>query len=113
MTIAPIQLAYLPQNDHNALLDWAREHGDWHKQIRDKGFGQGMNMGFPYSVNDLIDLDEWAYYHNDEHITLSENFFTAAPPDLSWWDQSDKTNFENWLMAHALVHDDLRKAVGL
>ena len=66
-----------------------------------------------YDVSEMADREDWLYFHNTDHVNISEAFKTDTPPDLSYWDQNDKVNFDNWLMAHALVHDAIRMNLNL
>jgi hypothetical protein len=113
MPISPQQLAFLPMKDQFALLDWLREHGDWHRLVAQKAVDRGhLNLG-TYDVTTMGDRDDWLYFHNSEHENIASTFNISSPPDLSYWDQEEEVNFNNWLQAHALTHDNERKVLGL
>lgn len=113
MTLSPMQLAYLPQGDKAALLDWNGNHSQWHNRVQQEAVKQDKLDVGTYNVADMADMDDWLYFHNQEHIKIAEAFDISAPPDLSFWDPEDPINFFNWTYAHALVHDGERKALGL
>jgi hypothetical protein len=113
MTVQPIELAYLPQHDQIALLDWAGYHSAWHRLVAEAAVKRGhLDLG-TYSVSEMSNMDDWLYFHNVEHENISETFNLAGVPDLSFWDQDDPVAFANWLYAHALVHDAERKGLNL
>ena len=113
MPITPTQLAFLPQGDKQALMDWAREHGDWHRLVAQRALQRGNLTLGTYNVTDMADMEDWTYFHNIEHENTAAAFNISAPPDLSYWDQEEPINFNNWLQAHALTHDNERKVLGL
>ena len=113
MPITPTQLAYLPQGDKQALMDWAREHSNWHKLVAQKAIQRGNLTLGTYDVADMADLDDFLYFHNAEHENTASVFGIGAPPDLSYWDQEEPINWANWLQAHALTHLNEQKALGL
>ncbi len=113
MTISTIQLAYLPRNNQNALFDWLREHGDWHRRVAEKALKDGHSNIGTFPIYDMANKDDWAYFHNTDHEEISSTYHLSTPPDLSYWDFDDEVNFANWLFAHALVHQDIQKGLSL
>jgi hypothetical protein len=111
--IAPIELAYLPQGDQMALLDWLGYHAQLHHVIGEKAVRDGHTDLGTYPISTMADRDDWLYFHQQEHIQISETYNLPAPPDLTYWDENDPTNFNNWLQSHALVHDGEKKNLGL
>lgn len=111
--IAPIELAYLPMHDDTALLDWLSFHAQLHRAVAQKAVRDGnLNLG-TYDVSQMADRNDWGYFHFQEHMEISETYHLPAPPDLSYWDENEPINFNNWLQAHALVHDGEKKALNL
>lgn len=113
MPIDPQQLAYLPFQNGPALLDWLREHGDWHRLLGQEATKRGDVNLVTARVMDMANRDDWAFFHNEEHVKIAEFFRTAAVPDLTYWDANDPVNFNNWLAAHAIVHLQARQAAGI
>jgi hypothetical protein len=112
MTISAIELAYLPQHDQSALLDWISNHWQFHTRIAQRAVRDGhTNLG-TYDVSQMADRDDWLYFHQQDHIEISQTYNLAAPPDLTYWDEKDPDNFNNWLQAHALTHDGINKGLG-
>ena len=111
--ISPQQLAFLPQHDQAALLDWLGYHAQLHRAIQEKAVREGhTNLG-TYPLATMADRDDWVYFHNEQHVEISQTYNLAAPPDLSYWDENDPVNFNNWLESHALVHDGEKKGLNL
>lgn len=106
-----MQLAYLPQGDNAALLDWLGYHAQLHQAIAKKAVDDGhTNLG-TYDVSTMADRGDWTYFHDKEHSEIAETYHLGAPPDLSYWDENDPVNFNNWLQSHALIHDGENKAL--
>lgn len=113
MPITPSQLAFLPQQDKNALYDWLAEHAQWHELVREKAVRDGhVDLG-GYGLADMADRDDWLYFHNDEHVEISTIYNLAGPPDLTYWDENDVVNWNAWLQAHALIHQDEQQFLNL
>lgn len=110
--ISPIELAYLPQQDQMAFLDWLGFHARFHQVIAQKAIARGFQNLGTYQFATMGDRDDWLYFHNQEHNEIAQTFNIGAPPDLGYWDENDPGNFNNWLQSHALVHDNERKVIG-
>jgi hypothetical protein len=113
MTIQPMQLAYLPQKDETALLDWAGSHSQWHNRVQQEAVKQNKLDVGTFDVADMVDMDGWLFWHNEEHQKIASAFNISGAPDLTYWDKDDPINWNNWLMAHSLVHDAERKTLNL
>jgi hypothetical protein len=61
----------------------------------------------------MSNMEDWQVFHAAEHENVSETYKIASPPDLTYWPQDDQVGFANWLYAHALVHDNERRALNL
>src|SRR5262245_38921454 len=113
MTIAPMELAYIPMNDRAAFDDWLREHGNLHNRLKDIAIRQGhLDLG-TFPVFDFIKeaKEDWLCGHDQDHRNIAATFNLAGVPDLTYLDFEDPTNWNNWHYAHALVHESERKAV--
>ena len=112
--ISTIQLAYLPRGDENALRDWAQSHAAFHRQVAEKAVKDGHTGIGVYPFNDILpNLDDWLFFHQADHETISSTYNLEAPPDLSYLDLDDDVNFNNWHFAHALVHQSIQKGLNL
>ena len=111
--IEPRMLAYLEQNNKDALDDWSRLHMEWHQRIYGEAIKQGFKRFDAYpTLRDMEDLEGWLYFHNLEHSSMA-NSIGIGQLDLSEVDPDDEISWNSWLEAHSQIHSDLRSALGI
>ena len=113
MSVTPSELAYLPQHDQAALNDWLGYHAQLHKQVQTKAVQDGHTDLGVFWVADMVDKDQWTYWHYQDHVNIASTYSLAAPPDLGYWDFDDPNSFNNWLFSHSLVHGNEKTGLGL
>jgi hypothetical protein len=57
-------------------------------------------------------LTDWLQLHSNLHLAENAALNLSTSPDLSVVDFSDKTQFNDWMYEHALLHDALNSAAG-
>ncbi len=115
MSIDPSLLAYLDPKDLDARADWAFQHFDWHqriyREVPRKGF-QRYDTYFAF-LQDMEDLNGWAYYHSMEHQNITHSIFIGSSPDLSYLDPEDTDAWSDWMDIHSKIHTEIRNALKL
>lgn len=112
--IEPRMLAYLEPNEKEQMEDWARQHMEWHQRIYTEVRKQGFKAYDAYpTIRDMDDLEGWLYFHNLEHENITSSIFIGEAPDLSGLDPDDKESWQSWMQAHAMIHAEIRTALGI
>lgn len=109
--ISPMQLAYLPRGNEQAMYDWLGQHAELHKKIQLEAVQRGFIDVGVFNVADLGDLNDWLGGHDLEHRQIAAQFNLPGVPDLTFLDVEDEVNWNNWHYAHALIHESERKGI--
>lgn len=98
-------------NDEKAWAAWNLVHITTHQTVFDAATQAGYRVSsFPLDY----ESSAWKENHQTVHTALYNQLgFTDGVPDLMDIDFKDKNQFEDWMLYHALLHQQINEALGL
>lgn len=103
------------QASDDAWAQWDLAHVLTHNRIYDNAVKNGYPINnYPLAMDEPRPTDNWKNVHQQIHQSLYQVLgMTGGLPDLTDVDFNDATEFEDWHLLHALIHNQLNLKLGL
>jgi hypothetical protein len=98
-------------NDKNAWAAWNLDHIAAHNTI----FEEALKAGYMVSQYPLdYEKDAWKENHQTVHASLYNQLgLDDGVPDLMDVDFNNQEEFDDWMLYHAQIHQQINEALGL
>lgn len=112
----PVNMLVPSTFDKDSFREWAEWnlfHIISHQEITNAMMAAGKPVAsYPLDYDEKN--DNWKQVHNEEHASINYMLgLTPALSNLADVDFTDQSQFNNWMYNHALVHQQVKTALGL